>query len=719
MLEHPLIPAAFVISIASMALGAPPPTRTEPVKDTIHGVDIVDPYRWLEGDNADPKQQGKINDEVAKWTDAQNAYTRQLLDNVPGRKQIEDRLRPLMEIGSVSLPAMQTNRYFYSKREGTQNQAVVYYRDGYKGEAKVLIDPAKLDPSGLTTVASYVPTEDGSLVAYGTYRSGDENTTITVMEVATGKILPDTVTSKVSSVQWLPDNSGFFYRNLWDQNNPYAGQFMFHKMGTPVSEDKQLFRQFKPEENKALATTWGPAGGVDKAAKWIVKSYYTSTKANDLWIAPAEPWFKSGTLNWAEIQVGKDASAGGGIVGDTMFLQNDLDAPNGQIYAVDLNKPARENWKLIIPERKDATITSVSVAKGILAIEYIVNACSKIELFDYAGKSLGALRLPQEVGSAGLSTDQDRTEAYLSFTSFNYPPSIFRVDLAKPDAKPELWERPTVPVDPETVEVKQEWFSSKDGTRVPLFIVHKKGLKLDGTNPTLMSGYGGFNIPQNPGFGATLFTWFEDGGVYASVNLRGGGEFGEKWHRSGMLESKQNVFDDFIGAGEYLVSAGYTSKDKLAISGGSNGGLLVGAVVAQRPDLFRAAICSVPLLDMLRYQDFLMARYWVPEYGSAEDKAQFEYIKKYSPYHHIVPGTKYPAVFFFAGENDTRVHPMHARKMAAAMQAATGSDQAERPILLWVDRESGHGAGKPLNIQVREATDRRIFLMTQLGMMKR
>lgn len=713
-----LFPAVALLSVASLALGAPPPTRIEPVKDTIHGVEIIDPYRWLEGDNSDPAKMGSVNAEVAAWTDAQNAYTRQLLDNVPGRKQIEDRIRPLMEIGSISLPSMKGERYFYSKREGKQNQAVVYYRDGYRGDARVLLDPEQLDSTGLTTVSSYTPTEDGKLVAYGTYRAGDENTTIYVMDMATGQLLPDVIPGKVSGVDWLPDKSGFFYRNLWDVNNPYSGQFMFHKLGTPVEQDKQLFRQFKPEEDKKLSTTWGPSGGIDKNAKWIVKSYFTSTKSNDLWVAPLAPWFKDGTLNWAEIQTGQDARAGGGIVGDTMFLQNDLGAPNGQIFAVNLNKPSRADWKLIIPERKDATITSVSIAKNILAVEYIVNACSRIELFDYNGKSLGALRLPQEIGSAALSTEQDRTEAYLSFTSFNYPTSIFRVDLAKPDAEPELWERPNVPVNPEIAEVKQEWYTSKDGTRIPMFIVHKKGLKLDGNNPTQLSGYGGFNIAQNPGFSATLFPWIEDGGVYALACIRGGGEFGETWHRAGMLESKQNVFDDFIAAGEYLISAGYTSKDKLAISGGSNGGLLVGAVVTQRPDLFRAAICSVPLLDMLRYQDFLMARYWVPEYGSAEDKAQFEYIRQYSPYHRIIPGTKYPAVFFFAGENDTRVHPMHARKMAAAMQAATGSDPSERPIILWVDRESGHGAGKPLNIQLRDVVDRRLFLMMQLGMLK-
>lgn len=712
--------AGLLVVLAGMAggaMGAPPPTQARPVTDTVQGVAIVDPYRWLEGDNSDPEHMGKVTPEVAKWTDDQNAYTRSVLDNLPGRKELEDRIRPLMEIGSVSSPYMVGDRYFFSRREGKQNQAVVYWRQGYKGESKVLIDPAKLDPTGLTTVTWYVPSEDGKLVSYGTYSKGDENTTAHVLEVDTGKKLSDVVPNKVGSVDWLPDGSGFFYRNLWDAGDPYAGQFMFHKLGSAVSDDKQLFRQFKKDENQKLATTWGPGGGISRDAKWVVKTYFTSTKSNDLWVAPLGPWMSGGELKWTDMIVGKDCSASGQIVGDTMFLQTNDGAPNGKVYAVDLNNPAADKWKLIIPERKDAVISGVSVAKGILAVEWMVNATSRIELYDFAGKALGTLRLPQEVGSAGLVTRDDRTEAYLSFTSFNYPNSIFRVDLARPDAEPELWERPQVPVDPSIVEVKQEWYSSKDGTRVPMFVVHKKGLKLDGKNPTILNGYGGFNISQTPFFSATLFPWLEDGGVFAVANLRGGGEFGDKWHSAGMLDQKQNVFNDFIAAGEYLCEKGYTSPDKLAITGGSNGGLLVGAVVVQRPDLFRAAICGVPLLDMLRYQYFLMARYWVPEYGTAENKEQFEFLKQYSPYHHIAPGTKYPAVLYTAGENDTRVHPAHARKMAAAMQTATGAPD-ERPILLWVDRDAGHGGGKPLNLRIRDAADSRIFIMWQLGMLE-
>jgi prolyl oligopeptidase len=711
----------FLVTLASAgaSLAAPPPpTRVEPVRETIHGVELVDPYRWLEGDNSDPAKMGAMTEEVARWTDAQNAHTRSILDNLPGRKKIEDLLRPLMEIGSVSAPRMVGNRYFYTRREGTQNQPVVYWREGYRGEPRVLLDPARIDPTGLTTVSFFAPCEAGELVAFGIYRAGDENTTAYVVNVQTGEWLADEIPGKVGGVQWMPDSSGFFYRNLWDATNPYAGQFMFHRLGTWRGQDVQLFRQFTPEENRALATTWGPFGGISRDARWVYKGYFTSTKANDLWFADLQEWFRTGRLDWIEIQVGRDARAMPQIVGDTMFLETDADAPNGTVWAIDLRRPAREHWKNVVPERQDAVIAGVDVAKGILAVEYMINAASRIELFGFDGSRLGTLRLPQEIGSAGLSTREDRTEAFLTFTSFNYPPTIFRVDLARPDAEPELWERPDVPVDPTIVEVRQEWFSSRDGTRVPMFIVHKKGLKLDGNNPTILSGYGGFNIPMTPSFSATNFPWYEAGGVFAMPNLRGGGEFGENWHRSGMLESKQNVFDDFIAAAEFLIQKGYTNPNRLAISGGSNGGLLIGAAVTQRPELFRAALCAVPLLDMLRYQHFLMARYWVPEYGSAEDPEQFQYLLQYSPYHRIRPGVRYPAILFTTGENDTRVHPMHARKMAAAMQAATGASPDERPILLWVDRDAGHGAGKPLNLRIRDAADVRTFFMWQLGMLK-
>jgi prolyl oligopeptidase len=699
-----------------------PETRVDGVKETVHGVEIVDNYRWLEGDNSDPAHMGKINDEVGAWTDAQNKYTRDVLDNLPGRKELEERLRPLMEVGSVSSPQMKGSRYFYSKREGSENQPRIFVRDGYRGTPRLLIDPATIDSSGLVTVSGVWPTEDGQWLAYGTYRAGDENTTLHLMEVNTREVMPLEIPGKVSGCDWLPDASGFIYRNLADVKNPYSGQVMFHKMGSPVSSDKLIFRQYTKEEcqkaglKETLATTYGPEAGLSKDGRWIELAYATDTRNNDLWVADFQKWLKTGELDGDTVTEGEKAQTSGTIVGDVMYLQTTLDAPNGKVCLVDLKNPGKAQWKTLVPNREDAVIQAVHVCKDVLAVDYLHNACSTVALFDLSGKSKGELKLPG-IGSAGLDSDQDRYEAYLSFTSYNYPSSIFRVDLDKPAKQPELWERPDVPVDPSKVDVKQVWYTSKDGTKVSMFVISKKGLKLDGKNPTLLYGYGGFNISMTPAFSAPLFSWYEDGGVYAVANLRGGGEYGDAWHEAGKLERKQNVFDDMIAAGEWLCANGYTNPDKLACLGGSNGGLLTGTMVTQRPDLWKAAIVAVPLLDMVRFDDFLMAKYWVPEYGSAKQSEQFQYIYQYSPYQHVKAGTKYPAILLTAGENDSRVHPMHARKMCAALQAATTNDAATHPVLLWVDREAGHGQGKPLNLRIRDAADQRIFLMWQLGML--
>lgn len=689
----------------------PPATPTRAVTEVLHGVTLTDPYRWLEGN-----ERGEVTPEVASWTDAQNAYTRGILDNLPGRAALESRLRELMEVGTVSAPSMRGNRYFYSRREGTQNQSIHYVREGHKGQSRVLLDPNTLDDRGLVTVSWTAPSLDGRLMAFGMFRAGDENSTLYVLDVDTGTWLADEIPGKVGGVSWLPDASGFFYRNLADVKNPYSAQIKFHRLGTHHRQDPVLFEQYK---EGPLATTWGPYAYTDRAARWMILGYYTTTKANDLWAVDLDRWFKSGEFVKREILVGEDARNFGPVIGNTLFLHTNLNSPNARVFAIDLagsNLADRSTWREIIPERPDAVLKSISVADGFLVADYEINATSEIRLFAMDGTSRGTVSLPT-LGSAGMSTEEDRTEAFLSFASFNTPRSIYRLDLKTPDQS-ELWERPDVPVDPSIVEVKQVWYDSKDGTRVPMFIVHRKGLELSGDNPTILYGYGGFNISQTPFFSGVLFPWFEAGGVYAIANLRGGGEFGASWHRAGTLENKQNVFDDFIAAAEWLISNRYTRPERLGIAGGSNGGLLVGAAVTQRPDLFAAATCGVPLLDMLRYQDFLMARYWAPEYGTAEDPEQFRWLLAYSPYHNVRSGTRYPAVLFTTGENDTRVHPMHARKMAALMQASTASPPAERPILLWVDREAGHGAGKPLHLRIRDVADQRIFMMWQLGMLE-
>jgi prolyl oligopeptidase len=712
----------------------PPATRVQPVRETLHGVEVVDNYRWLEGDNSNPERMGQVTPEVGAWTDLQNAHTRSVLDNLPGRKALEERLRPLMEVGSVSTPTIRGERYFFSRREGTQNQPSYYWRQGSKGDSKLLLDAAQLDPSGLTTITWISPSHDGSQVAYGTYKAGDENTTLYLMEVETGKLLPLQLPNKTQAPDWMPDGSGFVYQNLKDPKDPYSGRVLYHRMGTDVAADPILFRQYTKEENEKLATTWGPGGTLSRDGRWLTLVYWTGTRSNDLWVADFERYLATGKLEMREVAIGQEGTSFGVVDGHTLFVQTNLGAPNGRVDAYDLRSNAAGGaWKpqTVVAERPGMAIQSISFARGLLAVEYLKNATSVIEIFDASAgsaifaagalsgtpaKSLGELAMPG-IGSAGLATEPDRTEAYLKFTSFNYPTTIFRVDLGRPALEPELWERPPVPVDPSTVEVKQVWYTSKDGTKVSMFVVHRKGLALDGDNPTLLKGYGGFNVSETPDFSATMFQWFDAGGVMALPNLRGGGEYGDAWHEAGMLAKKQNVFDDFYAAAEWLIAARYTSPAKLAIAGGSNGGLLTGAAVIQRPELFRAALVAVPLLDMLRYQNFLMARYWVPEYGSAEDAAQFGFLQAYSPYQKVKSGTPYPAVLLTAGENDMRVHALHARKMAAALQAASASDPAEKPVLLWVDREAGHGQGKPLNLRIRDAADQRIFFMWQLGML--
>ncbi len=740
LLLAPLAGILLAGQVLAQASPKPPVTRIDPVRESLHGVEVVDNYRWLEGDNSNPERMGQVTPDVGAWTDLQNAHTRSILDNLPGRKALEEKLRPLMEVGSVSTPVIRGGRYFFSRREGAQNQPSYFWRESSRGDSKLLLDPAQLDPSGLTTITWISPSQDGRQVAYGTYRAGDENTTLHLMEVDSGKLLPLEIPNKTQAPDWMPDGSGFLYQNLKDPKDPYSGRVLYHRMGTDVAQDPILFRQYTKEENEKLATTWGPGGSLSRDGKWLTLVYFTGTRSNDLWVADFARFLATGKLEKREVAIGKDGTSFGFVDGDTLFVQTNVGAPNGRVDAYDLRPTgAGATWqpRTVVAERGGMTIQSVSVAKGLLAVEYLKNAASLIEVFDVArdsaiyadaagavgstlsgtpAKSLGELQMPG-IGSAGLATEPDRTEAYLNFTSFNYPTTIFRVDLGRPAAEPVLWERPPVPVDPATVAVKQVWYTSKDGTKVSMFVVHRKGLVQEGSNPTILTGYGGFNISETPVFSATMFQWFDAGGVMALPNLRGGGEYGDAWHEAGMLGKKQNVFDDFIAAAEWLIAEKYTRPAKLVIAGGSNGGLLTGAAVVQRPDLFRAALVAVPLLDMLRYQYFSMARYWVPEYGTAEDAAQFAFLRAYSPYQQVKSGTEYPAVLLTAGENDSRVHASHARKMAAALQAATAELPAAKPVLLWVDREAGHGQGKPLNLRIRDTADQRIFFMWQLGML--
>jgi prolyl oligopeptidase len=709
----PAVAAVVFEMLAVTSYGGVPPSEEQPVEETLFGVKVVDPYRWLEG-SAAPEIAGddpELDQRVADWTDDQNAYARSVLDNLPGREALERRLRELLEVGSIQAPQMRRDRYFYLQREGDQPQFTAWVRRGPQGEPRLLIDPNALDPEGLTSLSWIEPDQAGERLAFGLFTAGDERTVLRVLDVGSGEWLADEIPGKVNSVYWLPGGTELVYHRLADVDDPYSGQIRLHRLGRHHRHDPVIFEQY---DHGPLATTWGPFAILSRDGRWLLLGYWTGTDSNDLAVVDFERWRRTGELAPRTIVSGEPARAGGVVVGDTLLLHTTLGAANGRVMAVDLRDPRRESWREVIPERPRAVIEDVAVADGRLAVTFLEDASSRIEQFTLDGRPLGAVALPG-LGTASISTEPDRTETFVSFESFNESPTVYRVDLESGERT--VWARPEVPADLSEIEVRQVRYRSKDGTTVPMFLVHRRGLELDGDNPALLYGYGGFGISMTPAFTASLVPWLEAGGVYAVANLRGGGELGEVWHRAGMLAAKQQVFDDFIAAAGWLIEEGYTRPHRLAIAGGSNGGLLTGAALVQRPELFAAVISRVPLLDMLRYQHFLMAKYWVPEYGSAEDREQFGYLLAYSPYHNVVPGTRYPAVLLTAGENDARVHPLHARKMAARLQAATASDPESDPVLLYVERQAGHGAGKPLDERIRETADQGIFLLWQLGML--
>jgi prolyl oligopeptidase len=700
---HRLLAAASLSSLltASLAQAATdyPPTRIEIVEETFHGESIPDPYRWLE-----PLE--KESAEVEAWTTAQNDFTRDVLEGLACREQLERAMRPLLEIGAVGMPRERQARLFWTQRDGDQDQPVLRVRDR-DGAERVLLDPKALDPSGLTSMDWYSPSPDGTIVAVGLSRAGDEMPVLHLMHVADGTFLADEIAGKVTSPSWFPDGRRFVYGQLADPSDAYSRQYRVHEIGRSVRHDPVILRQREPSRV--------PYAAISQDGRWFVMGESRGWQASDLSVADAVAWETTGEIAPIAIAQGLDGRFSPvGIVGDTMFVQTTFEAPNGRLLAIDLNRPTLDAAREIVAQREEAVLDGVSLARGVLVATWSEVAVSSIERYDLSGSRLGAVELPG-LGSASVGTDPDLASGFVSFTSYNRPRTIYRCDFAKGGSLEE-WASPPVPVDPNEVVVSRLWATSKDGTRVPMFLVHKKGVVPDGTNPCLLYAYGGFNITMDPAFIATNWPWYEAGGVYAVAGLRGGGEFGKSWHRAGMLESKQNVFDDLFACAETLVSSGWSAPDRLLVRGGSNGGLLVGAAITQRPELWAGAISGVPLLDMLRYHRFLMARFWVPEYGSSEDAAQFEWLKSYSPYHRIGQGVKYPATLVTAGENDSRVHPLHARKMVARLQAEAANDPAEAPILLWVDRDAGHGGGKPLSLRLRDTVDQWSFLFWRAGL---
>jgi prolyl oligopeptidase len=679
---------------------SPPKAKVEVVEETVHGHKIADPYRWLE-DSSAPDTQEYVREELA--------YTRSLLDPLPGREQIHQRLTELLSIGTIGAPQVGGNFYFYTRREGTQNQPVLLVREGINGKDRPLVDVNQMAADGTVALDWWFPSYDGKYVAYGTSPSGSEESTLHVIETASGTLLPDTIErTRFASIAWKKDNSGFYYNRHPKKGDVPAGEevyhvkVFYHAMGTDWAKDPLIFGEGRKAQDIPAVQM------ADDDDRWLLITVFEGWAKTELYLMD----LKSGAPP-VEITSGKDFTYSGEVFQGKLYIVTNEDASRYRVFVVDAAKPKRENWKEIVPET-DAVLQNANVLGGKLFLQYEKNASTLLKLAELNGKAVGEIPLPTIGSVVSVGGRWDRKEMFFGFQSFTVPPSIYRYDLS--EGKTSLWDSVHSNLDPSAYVVKQVWYTSKDGTKVPMFLFHKRGVEMNGKNPTLLTGYGGFNISLTPSFAATRFVWLEHGGIFAVANLRGGAEFGEDWHRAGMLEKKQNVFDDFISAAEYLIAEKYTDREHLAIQGGSNGGLLVGAAFTQRPDLFRAVVCQVPLLDMLRYQNFQIAKLWIPEYGSAEDAKQFDWLFAYSPYHHVKPGTEYPAILFMTADTDTRVDPMHAKKMAALMQAEAANGRSrERPILLRIETKAGHGAGKPITKQIEEQVDLYSFLFWQLG----
>ena len=682
---------SFVSSAQRML--APPKTRTDNVTENLNGVEITDPYRWLE-DQDSP--------ETRAWINEQNQYSQTVLSTLPSRDAIHKRLEQLLKIDTIGIPAARGGRYFYNKRLATQNQSVIYMRAGLSGTEEVLIDPNRMSADQTTSAGIVDITEDGKWIAYSIRQGGKDETTIHFLDVDARKDLPEQLAeARYSGIQILPGKSGIFYsKSIYPEGEKQTvSRVYYHATGTNQGQDKMIFG-----EGYGPTDIISPDLSLDGRYLIIYVFHGSSGDNTDLFMKDVKS-----DVPITPIVKDLKSSFGGEVVGDHLFVDTNFKAPNRRIVDIDLRNPAPDKWREVIPEAQ-AVLSNFSIVGGRIFANYLENVSTKVKVFDMSGKFVRDIPFPTIGTAGGMAGRPDRDEGFYSFSSFAQPVTIYRYSAAT--GKQEVWARINVPVNSSEIETKQVWYASKDGTRIPMFLVYKKGLSLDGNRPVFLTGYGGFNLRQTPGFSSTAALWAEHGGVFALPNLRGGGEFGEKWHQAGMFGNKQNVFDDFIGAAEWLIKNNYTNPKKLAISGGSNGGLLVGAALTQRPDLYQAVVCSYPLLDMVRYHRFLVARYWVTEYGSSDDPDQFKYIYKYSPYHNVNQATKYPAVLLITGDSDTRVAPLHARKMTARLQAATGSD---RPILLHYDTKAGHSGGLPVSKQIDDATDTLSFLFWQLG----
>ncbi|MEB3293343.1 MAG: prolyl oligopeptidase family serine peptidase [Synechococcales bacterium] len=681
-----------------------PLSKTVEQVDTYHGTQVADPYRWLENPDS-PETQA--------WITAQNQVTFQFLQAIPQRQAIQKRLTELWNYERYGMPFKRGDRYFYYKNDGLQNQSVLYKLESLDSEPQVLIDPNTLSEDGTVALSNIAISDDGRKIAYGLSGSGSDWQEWKVRDVVTGKDLDDRIQwVKFSGAAWTKDNQGFFYSRYDEPNEKtkfeavnYYQKLYYHRIGTPQSDDVLIYD--RPDQKE-----WGFQGSVTEDGRYLIISVWQGTDPRNLLFykdlsQPQSPVVELITEWEASYDVIDHETSGQGSSGQggsTLWIQTDLNAPRGRVVAIDLHKPEKPHWRELIPQTSE-TLQSVNVLHDQFITTYLKDAHSQVKIHALDGRFLREVELPGLGSVSGFRGKRSDQETFYSFTSFTRPNTIYRYNLATGDRS--LFRESNVAFNPADYETKQVFYRSKDGTSVPMFITHTKGLKLDGTNPTLLYGYGGFNVSLTPFFSVSNLVWLELGGIYAMPNLRGGGEYGEDWHQAGMKLQKQNVFDDFIAAAEWLIAQGYTSPKKLAIHGGSNGGLLVGACMTQRPELFGAALPAVGVMDMLRFHKFTIGWAWMSEYGSPDNSEEFAALYAYSPLHRLQAGTSYPATLITTADHDDRVVPAHSFKFAAALQAA---HQGKAPMLIRVETKAGHGAGKPTTKQIEEASDRWAFL---------
>ncbi len=692
---------AIVISSVSAGekLKYPDAKKVDQV-DELHGVKVQDPYRWLEDDVRQSK-------EVADWVAAENAITLAYLAAIPQREAIKKRLTELWNYEKFGAPFKAGGRYFYFKNDGLQNQSVLYKLESLNAEPVVLIDPNQWSKDGTVALGSTSFSDDGRFAAYSVAEAGSDWNTWRILEVETGRQLADELKwVKFSGASWTPDNKGFFYSRYDEPPEGAAFQktnlnqkVYYHRVGSSQSDDVLVYK--RPDE-----PTWGFGTRVTEDGRYLVIEIWKGTdhKYRIVYKDLAEPYGMPVDL----IDNFEREYSFIGNEGTTFFFQTDLDAPRKRIVAIDIRKP--REIREIVPQSKE-TLAGVDIVGNMFVTSYLKDAKSQVKMYSLDGTFVREVEFPGIGSAGGFGGKRTDTETFYSFSSFATPPTIFRYDLLT--GKSTKLRQAQVKFNPDDYTVEQVFYPSKDGTKVPMFIAYKKGIKLDGTNPTLLYGYGGFSISLTPGFSIARLGWLEMGGIYAMPNLRGGGEYGEDWHKQGTKLQKQNVFDDFIAAAEWLIEHKYTSRSKLAIQGGSNGGLLVGACMTQRPELYAACLPAVGVMDMLRFQKFTAGRFWVDDYGSADNPDEFKALFAYSPYHNLKPGSKYPATLVTTADTDDRVVPGHSFKFAARLQACQSADA---PTLIRIETRAGHGAGKPTDKLIEEVADQWAFLVKNLGM---